>query len=701
MRPSSGSPSARSGRAAFLALMLAPLVALAACDQIGSVLEKAGIGPTALGDVAPEARSIGGAAVLAASDMEAMLSPDPVKFVPGEILVGAKVDAELAGAAASLGMPFMSRLTSDGEPQALDTRVEAKAIEDAVEEATRDARTVLTRLKVGGEIEVSPSGMVKIDLTPDNAASPTGLARLAQAAAPEAGAPPAAEPPHAEPEALPMTPTPPGAELAEAGAANEPEAVVDTGQKCPRTVTAAELEADLTLKTICTLERLQASRQFDFVEKNYVIETGFDRLPIFNKKPPAPTSPPKGAAPAPAAPGAEAAATGALPNDPLLPLQWDMRGRGAGPGLSPGGAGFEPFWLNARQVGRRAVSVAVIDTGVDLTHPDMRASPNLSRGIDLIVDYDRAGDGTGIDRDANDAGDACTAGKENSWHGTHVAGTVGAATTNDRRGVAGGAWNVNVIPVRAIGRCGGELEDIVNAIRWSAGLSPALTETGEQIVNATPADIINMSLSVGIPCPASMQAAIDAAVARGSVIVVAAGNKANPVTQYAPANCRNVIVVSANDAQGHIAFYSNFGPEVDVMAPGGDLFSDTDGDGRPDGVLSTRTTTKDCYDPETRQPAATCYYGYLQGTSMAAPHVAAALALLQSQFNVKGRALETLLLTRAISPIDAPVQCAIACDKPNATPVPGQAGKCVRPCGRGMLDLARAAPAAAAPAGGR
>jgi len=670
---SQAQPTQRRGRSANLAaLILAPMIALAACDQIGDMLDKAG---APLGDVAPEARSIGGAALLPASDMEAMLAPDPLKFVPGEILVGAKVDAELAGAAADLGMSLVSRLTADGDPQEIDPRIEAKAVEEAVEEATRDARTVLTRMRVKGEIEVAPSGMVTIDLTPENAASPTGLTRFAQAAP--------AEPP-------------PGAAPAET-IATEPDAVVDEGQGCPRGATVAQMEADLTLKTLCTLERLQASRQFDFVEKNYVIETGFDRLPIFGKKK-TPTQPPTTQPTTPI--GAELAATGALPNDPLLPLQWDLRARGTGTGFSPGGAGFEAFWTNARQVGRRSVSVAVIDTGVDLSHPDMRGSPNLAPGIDLVVDYDRAGDGNGIDRDANDVGDACGAGKENSYHGTHVAGTVGATFTNDRRGVAGGAWNVTVIPVRAIGRCGGELEDIVNAIRWSAGLSPAVTETGEQIVNPRPADIINMSLSVGIPCPASMQSAINAAVARGSVIVVAAGNKAGNVSQYAPANCSNVVVVAANDAQGHLAFYSNFGSGVDVLAPGGDLFNDRDGDGRPDGVLSTRTTKKDCYDPETRQPAATCYYGYLQGTSMAAPHVAAALALLQAQYNVRGAALETLLLTRAVSPIDPVAQCAIACEKPNATPVTGQPGKCTRPCGRGMLDLARAAPATATPAAG-
>lgn len=683
-------PGPRSGRGALVALALAPLIAIAACDQIGGMLGQTG----PLGDIAPEARSIGGAAVLPADAMEALLAPEPVKFVPGEILVGAKVDAELAEASAALGVPFMSRFAADGAPQELDPRVEAKAIEEAVEEATRDARTVLARLKVEGEIQVSPSGMVKIDLTPTNTGSPTGLSRFAQAATPEAAPP-------ATPEALPATPTPDGAEPSDAGATAEPAAVVDTGQRCPRGVSTEQLDADLTLKTICALERLQASRQFDFVEKNYVVESGFDRLPIFGqRKAPTKTGANTTQPSAPAPAGAEIVATGALPDDPLFALQWDMRARGTGEGFSPGGAGFETFWTTARQVGRRAVSVAVIDTGVDMSHPDMKASANLVPGIDLIVDYDRAGDGSGIDRDANDAGDACGAGKENSWHGTHVAGTVGAAITNDRTGVAGGAWNVTVIPVRAIGRCGGELEDIVNGIRWAAGLSPALTETGEQIVNTRPADIINMSLSVGIPCPASMQAAIDAAVARGSVVVVAAGNKANPASQYAPSNCKNVIAVAANDARGHLSFYSNFGPEIDVLAPGGDLFSDTDGDGRPDGVLSTRTTTKDCYDPQTRAAAATCHYGYLQGTSMAAPHVAAALALLQSQFNVRGRALESLLLTRALAPIDAPAQCAIACDKPNATPVPGQPGKCMRPCGRGMLDLARAAPVAATPAAG-
>ena len=200
--------------------------------------------------------------------------------------------------------------------------------------------------------------------------------------------------------------------------------------------------------------------------------------------------------------------------------------------------------------------------------------------------------------------------------------------------------------------------------------------------------------------------AIDAVVGRGAVVVVAAGNKARNANQYAPANCNNVVVVAANDRRGNMAFYSNFGPAVDIMAPGGDIFSDSDADGRPDGVLSTRTSTSSCYDPVDNDATnRTCYYSYLQGTSMAAPHVSAAFALLAAQSGLRGRALEDALFTRALAPID-PAQRQAQCTRfPNAIPISGQAGMCDRPAGRGMLDLARAAasitPAAAGTGAGR
>ncbi|PZO50426.1 MAG: hypothetical protein DCF16_13120 [Alphaproteobacteria bacterium] len=311
-------------------------------------------------------------------------------------------------------------------------------------------------------------------------------------------------------------------------------------------------------------------------------------------------------------------------------------------------------------------------------------------GIDLINNPERSGDGDGVDADAQDAGDRCGVQTEDSYHGTHVAGTIGAASTNDRVGVAGGAWDVTVIPVRVLGRCGGELADIVSGIRWAAGIAPAVNAAGQQIVNRTQADIINMSLSIQAPCPASLQSAIDAAVARNVVVVVAAGNKANQASLYAPANCNNVLVVGASDARGGLSFYSNFGPQIDLLAPGGDVFADSDNDGRPDGVLSTRATTAGCYDPANSTSTERCYYSFLQGTSMATPHVSAALALLASQSGLRGRQLEDALMTRAIAPHGAEygqIECARS---RYATPITAGSPTCARPSGRGMLDLSRA-----------
>jgi serine protease len=667
---------------ARIALAVAPILALAACDQIGALFRQ---GPPAVEQetAAVDAMPAVAGVVRAESEIPNLLAVAPARVVPGEILVGAPLEQALAQTASMMGIAgsMVTRLRADGEgafdsiaPEQLGELVQQA--EALAGEAARDrARAVIDRLGLDAEINVRRGGVLSIDLTAEGGA-PLSL-NLAQQAA----------------------------------------AVVDQGQtqeeadlrglewadgRCPRGVTPEQLEADLVLATRCAIARLQSTRAFEFVEPNYIVEVGFD---IVRPRPqtPAPTPPPAPAptpgqtgAPAPQTPAAmqetQPLASG-LPNDPLVGLQWHYRPRGTAAGQSVGGAGFQTFWTQARQVGSRQIRVAVIDTGLDMTHPDIVNSPNVGRGIDMIGDPERGGDGDGVDADANDAGDRCGRRVTDSYHGTHVAGTVGAVTANDRLGVVGGAWNVTVIPVRALGRCGGAVGDIVDGIRWAAGLGPAITETNDEIVNAAPADIINMSLAIGAPCPASMQAAIDAAVARGTVVVVAAGNNANPTRLFAPANCNNVVVVAAGDARGEMAFYSNFGPEVDVMAPGGNMYIDSDNDGRPDGVLSTMRVTQECVDPVTREGRSECFYGFQQGTSMAAPHVSAAFALLAAQSGQRGRDLETLFFSRAVARYPGrPTQCQIQCSQnPMATPIPGQSGVCMRDCGQGVLDMGQAA----------
>jgi serine protease len=614
--------------------------------------------------------------------MAELLQEEQVMIAPGEIVLGAQVEQQLDEAAASMnaGSSVVQGLKARGMdalralPQRTMTAVRDRAEKAASPVAQRAAQNVLSRLGIEGEVRVRPGGVVTIDLAQASQLAPT-IQRFApqqRSAAPSAA--------------------PSEAPSAARDAAAEPSAIAWTGEGCPRLVNISELERDVGMATRCAISRLQASGQFEYVEPNYIMTANFDRLPWVKPKAPPKTTPTTPTTPTPTTPTTPVEA-GSLPNDPLEALQWHYRARGSAAGQSLGGAGFEAFWVQARQTGSRDVTIAIIDTGIDSNHPEIAGSANVVRGVDLISNIERAGDTNGVDEDALDVGDRCGAQTENSYHGTHVAGTAGAVRTNDRIGVAGGAWEVTIVPVRVLGRCGGELADIASGIRWAAALAPAQLFDGRSLSTGKKADIINMSLSVAVSCPASMQAAIDAAVEAGAVVVVAAGNKANQVRNYAPANCNNVVVVGANDEVGNLAFYSNFGPEVDILAPGGDTFADRDSDGRPDGVLSSRSAASGCYDPAANNTATpqVCHYTFLQGTSMAAPHVSAALALLAAQTGLRGRDLENALFTRALGPID-PAQCRIECSRNrNATAIPGDTTMCMRSCGRGMLDLARAA----------
>lgn len=416
----------------------------------------------------------------------------------------------------------------------------------------------------------------------------------------------------------------------------------------------------------CVIADLRDSGEFEYVEKDYV----FEQQMIFQ---------PNGSGPLSVA---------ITPNDPLFALQWHYQNRGDGDNDIQGGTGFVDFWTREGVQGSDEITVAVVDTGLQFDHPDIEASPNIVSGWDMVTDPDVANDGDSRDADASDPGDACPENGvfSNTYHGTHVAGTVGATATNNAAGVAGGAWSVKIVPVRALGRCGGRLSDINDAIRWAAGTIPEFDALGNEIWNEHPADIINLSIGLFRTCPASLQDAINDVTNAGAVVVAAAGNDRVSTEFYAPAGCDNVLTVASGDARGFLAPYSNFGSEVDIIAPGGDLTRDDNGDGNPDGVLSSKMASN-CFDPVGGDPVETCYYAFEQGTSMAAPHASAALVLLKaSQPELSGSDLVDALISR-VSPIpDA--NCMGSCTQfPGSQELPDQPGMCLRQCGVGALDL--------------
>jgi serine protease len=291
----------------------------------------------------------------------------------------------------------------------------------------------------------------------------------------------------------------------------------------------------------------------------------------------------------------------AVPNDPLYAEQWHY------PQIR-----LPEAWDIT--VGNSDVTVAVLDTGVLLQHPDLAGQ--LTPGMDFISDIESAGDGDGIDSDPDDAGDGGFGDGSSSFHGTHVAGTI-AAASNNNLGVAGVAWGSRIMPVRVLGSLGGSSYDLIQSIRFAAGLPNASGTLPSQ-----PADVINMSLGGG-GFSSSEADAIAAAREAGTIVVAAAGNSGSSVLEY-PASYSGVVSVAATDQANALSEYSNFGAQIDVAAPGGDVGRDLDADGFPDGVLSTIGSDR----------GAGVAFGYrrYEGTSMAAPHVAGVIALMKSVY---------------------------------------------------------------------
>nr|WP_263858584.1 S8 family peptidase [Coralloluteibacterium stylophorae] len=340
-----------------------------------------------------------------------------------------------------------------------------------------------------------------------------------------------------------------------------------------------------------------------------------------------------------------------------------------------GGIGAESAWETSTGEG---VVVAVLDTGIT-AHPDMDA--NMLEGYDFITDAfvsrrdsDERVPGAADLGDWNPVANECYAGSpvtDSSWHGTHTAGTV-AELTDNATGMAGVAHDAKVLPVRVLGRCGGYTSDIADAIVWASG-----GEVDGVPTNASPAEVINMSLGGGGACDTLTQDAINGAVSRGTVVVVAAGNQGQDAANHSPASCANVINVGATGITGIKAYYSNYGNLVDLSAPGGGVT-----DGNPDGyvwqAINSGATVPE--DPT---------YGGMAGTSMAAPHVAGIVALIQSAVEVPKTPAEIEAILKesarafASAPsqpmgagiVDAPAALALALDGGGEEPCePGEPG---------------------------
>lgn len=385
----------------------------------------------------------------------------------------------------------------------------------------------------------------------------------------------------------------------------------------------------------------------------------------------------------------------ALTNDALLNTQWYLLGE------QPSATRTDAAWDIT--TASSATVVAVLDTGVRFEHPDLRP---VAEGGKLLVGHDFvsrapfANDGDGRDADASDPGDWVDANDltqpgfgdceqlPSSWHGTRVAGLVGALT-NNLEGVAGAAFNARVLPVRVMGKCGGFDSDIIAGMRWAAGLPVAGVPA-----NPTPATVINLSLGGDGACSAAYQSAVDEINARGVVIVVSAGNDGGPVNS--PANCAGVVGVGGIRHVGTKVGFSSLGPGVAISAPGGNCVNT--GPGQPclfSIVVASNTGTT--------TPATSSYTDPVRfnvGTSFAAPQVASAIALMRSVNSRLSPAQLSSLARESASAFPVSTNTAISECRVPASDSDLQTTECnctTQTCGAGMLNTAAAVAAAQSP----
>jgi serine protease len=342
--------------------------------------------------------------------------------------------------------------------------------------------------------------------------------------------------------------------------------------------------------------------------------------------------------------------------------------------------------------------VAVVDTGVRPEHPDLQGK--LLPGYDFIANVAVANDGNGRDSDPTDVGDWITASENTSgqfkdcgvsdstWHGTQVSGIIGAATDNGV-GMAGTARDVQLLPVRVLGKCGGYDSDIAAGMLWAGGI-----HVDNVPDNAHPARVINLSLGgTAEDCSSTIyHDTITQLLAKNVVIVAAAGNEGTAVDT--PGNCAGVIAVAAIRSAGDKVDFSSLGPEVGVSAPGGNCVNI--GDNQPClypilSLSNTGTTTA------ISSTYTTSFGAVSLGTSFSAPQVSGTAALMLSVNPALTPAQVTSMIKSTARPFPTSGGSSGGigtCTAPTST-AQGECYCTTTTCGAGMLD-ARAAVAAAA-----